>query len=1651
MLLTGTVFTFSTNAQTCTNHNETVPNAFNESFGRNFSTTVAQATGSWGAFSNASATVVMTQPYYSVTPPTPNRAIKFTNWRTDGVQPDANTPGATGTGICRATSPLVNLSTGICCPGELKLNFTLWTYTVVNGDVNASLHVEFSRDGGTTWTQVWSKTSDQIFDTWGANGKVGISVAIDQIYQVSNFRYRLSGINNNGNSNNFYVFVDDLVINSPTTCAATVSVGDRVFYDRNDNGFREDAEVGLGGWTVRLYRDADNNNVPDGAAIASTVTDASGNYRFSNLAPGNYIVGVTPTSDHFSSTVNGGDPDNDFDRDDNGVTLSGTEVRGQSITLTLGGEPLETGNYNNTYDFGFWKDNGLGDFVWLDDNYNGIQDAGEPGIANVTVQLLGAGDVVKATTTTDANGFYFFEYPGFQAGTSPYKLRFITPAGYSPTITNAGGDDAKDSDPINGVISGINVPVGQWDHSFDCGFVRVGSIGDRVWNDLDKDGIQDAGETGVAGITVTLFNNAGNVIATTVTDALGNYTFSNLPVSIAGTNYQVRFSLPAEYRFSPADQGGNDNTDSDPNPVTGRTGNVTLTVANPNVTSVDAGIYLAEPNRIGDFIWNDLDKDGVQDANEPGIAGVTVMLYNATTNQLVRSTITSNNGAYAFTDVPAGTYYIKITPPPGYQVSPADNAGDDTKDSDIGLTSFATPNFVVGAGTFNLTFDAGLNVTPTTRAALGDRVWEDLDGDNVQDANEMGVAGVLVQLFFDANNDGDFADPGENVPTATLTTDAFGYYFFNNLLPGRYYVRFTTPAGYNLVTADVGDDRLDSDVNGANGAGTTAAVVLVADQVRLTIDAGIRRTTAGLTGLGDFVWYDLDKDGIQDANEAGVPGVIVILYNSSNAVVATTATDNSGFYLFTGLPVGTSYTVGFTNIPTGYVFTAQDQGGNDNTDSDVSPSTGRTASVTTTAAVNYSVDAGIALSPNVFNSKASIGDLVWNDLNNNGIQDAGEPGVGGITVTLYAADGVTVVATTVTDALGYYIFTNLDAGSYVIGFSNLPSGYVFATANAGGDDAKDSDVIGGGKTAPITVAAGEVNLTIDAGVRNTTTLPSLGDRVWIDLNSNGIQDAGEPGVAGVSVTLYNSAGNAIRSTVSDENGLYLFTDITPGTYTIGFSNLPAGYIATAQNAAGSTAANNSDANPATLRTGNITMTPTTDITWDLGIRSTTRAAIGDFVWRDTDRDGIQDAGEPGVAGITVTLYDNAGNPVATTVTDANGFYLFTNVLPGTYTVGFSNLPASSGFTLRDATADGADSDPDPNAGAAFGRTASFTVAAGQVKRDVDAGIISLLAAVGDYVWNDVNNNGIQNNTETGVPGVTVILYRPGPDGVRDGADDTPIASAVTDGNGKYFIGNIPVSNTCSQFFIRFVDRPVNSIFTVALVGGAASATNSKAAQLAAGAETGSTPLFTLCPEEINSIQDAGLVFTGGGPLPVTGIQASAVLNGTQATVKWFTLSEANTSKFVVERSTDNRTFDAVGTKTAAGSSAQRIDYNYADDIASVRQASVIYYRVAVIDADGSLSYSNVVMVRPGTVRGVKVWPVPFNSNLSIQFQSQNAGVMQVRIYDAKGSLVKTSQFSVGAGVNSLSVQELQALPAGSYSIELFMNNARVHSQQLLKQ
>ncbi|MCK8518889.1 carboxypeptidase regulatory-like domain-containing protein [Methanoculleus sp. 7T] len=466
-------------------------------------------------------------------------------------------------------------------------------------------------------------------------------------------------------------------------------------------------------------------------------------------------------------------------------------------------------------------------------------------------------------------------------------------------------------------------------------------------------------------------------------------------------------------------------------------------------------------------------------------------------------------------------------------------------------------------------------------ASIGDFVWNDTNADGIQDPGEPGVEGVNVTLL----------DAGDREIALTMT-DADGKYLFANLTPGNYTVKFAPPEGLVFTVQNAGtDDTRDSDANRTTGM--TERIALGAGEKQLGWDAGLIVPQPEITGrVGGLVWTDANEDGIRDDSEAGLPGASVSLYTANNTSVNTTETDAAGRYLFAGLPPGDYYLV--FGLPPGYAFTAAGRGGDDTLDSDADPATGRTENFTISKdETEVARDAGAVL------GNATIGDFVWNDTDANGIQDDGEPGVGGVTVRLLDAAGSPVTdgagspleATTGDD--GRYALQGKVGQTYILEFV-LPEGAAFTTPNAG-DDALDSDADPvTGRTEPFELTGDD--LTRDAGVVEEVRPQEPGlvtGTAWNDTNANGARDADELGVPDVGVELVTADGTPTGTTTTGDDGGYTFSVDEPGTYLLRFAP-PGGFGFTAPGSG-------SDVDPATGRTDEFDVAPSGTVTRNAGL------------------------------------------------------------------------------------------------------------------------------------------------------------------------------------------------------------------------------------------------------------------------------------------------------------------------------------------------------------------------------------------------------------------------------------------------------------------
>jgi uncharacterized repeat protein (TIGR01451 family) len=513
--------------------------------------------------------------------------------------------------------------------------------------------------------------------------------------------------------------------------------------------------------------------------------------------------------------------------------------------------------------------------VWLDSDGNHLQDFGEPGIANVEVVLKDRWGTPVATLFTDIGGRYLFT--GVAPGNGYYvEVGSGLPAGVSQSYP----------DPLtygNNRSIPFDLAPAENQTGVDLGYrPATGTVifGDQTWVDANANGVRDAGETALPGVTIHLYRDAnGNslldgtdpeITPAATSDALGHYLFT---VTGAAGNYFVVAATPPGYTLT-----------------TPGTYLFSSVVSGSAYLTADFG-FTGTTYTITDRVWFDMDASKTVNGTESGIAGVTVDLLDASLN-VIATAITAADGTFTFSGVRNGNYTVRISDTSGVL---ADFTG--TTDWAVARQRAET---VAGANVSHLA-PPSYGFRPTR--SLGDTVYYDINGDGVQGAGEAGIPGVSVTLYRDLDADG-VIDPGvDDTTTWTTTTDANGHYVFAGLTNGSYIVSLPVPSGYSYTGTGTHADSDSSSPGIQNGATITGGGSV------WDLDFGFRATVSRT--LAGVVWNDTNGDGVVGTGETGLAGVTLDV-RSGTTLVASVTTDASGAYSVQGLAEG-SYTVQLTD------------------------------------------------------------------------------------------------------------------------------------------------------------------------------------------------------------------------------------------------------------------------------------------------------------------------------------------------------------------------------------------------------------------------------------------------------------------------------------------------------------------------------------------------------------------------------------------------------------------------------------------------------------------------------------------------------------------------------------------------------------------
>lgn len=1093
----------------------------------------------------------------------------------------------------------------------------------------------------------------------------------------------------------------------------------------------------------------------------------------------------------------------------------------------------------------------------------------QPGDYRVMLEFPKAYDSFSATTTE------VFKRAGVQVYAPGKTLDVPAPVDNSAlrTISEAARVDSSTSDAER--------------MSFDFGVAETLRVGGTVFQEgIDSlDGYQAGpAEPGIAGYHVYLKRMNGETAVdaygkpmVAVTDAQGKYAFDVLPVDreyyIEVTDRNDGFNpewvvSPFVHHIDPFTEANDNDGLTEKGTKVVKTNTLRFDLEGlfasgfADRESVSIGFYEKSTSGvIGNRVWDDLNRDGVQDDGEPGIAGQALSLQQYvrpsggewTRTGFTQSTVSNADGYYYFTKVPSSIFEAGEPVETKYQVvvdrlvdgytfalahqgSAADAAEFDSdffpngtmhRNAKVGdhLVSIGDFDEATGVmyGVNDNTVDLGL--VAHARSTLSGEVFIDTDGDGVK--NDAAKAEKRYTATLEVLHQGAWVEAKQDAqgfmiePAAAQSTDrpirstAVSSYSFDKLhiidsvqrVPYEYRVRVSEIPLWQAVTKlHVGaDPARDNDFvhdarTIANSAVSDTRILGKLQQGQLLpidtftgvpaehVDLGLTEFETEVT-IGDRIWHDRDGDGVQDTGEPGLKGVDVVL----NRVVAgalvpvdRTRTGADGAYEFTAKVADTDpaspgyqtpyvYAVEFNlssrqtlsptvvdGVVTESKFVNLELAGapryshavQDPRHTAVSEEVTLVAAdangyaLYDTAASTELVDGGVV----VHDSVRVIGDTVFDDRDRDGVQSAGEPGLGGLTVKLFklnrdtglweASQGAGTSSSTVTDANGEYRFAvevaDLDKASPHYREAEEYRVLVEAPANmrlveignaffyAG---AADVDGIAIDKpfsyvlTDPISLVEFGVDgvdlatahdvLTADAGFAVYPTSVVIGGRVWDDADLNGLQDAGEAGVAGRTAVLWelidgewqeiaDLAGNSSVQTGAD--GMYAF-EVSPTHYEEhepGFL-APREYRVTVEREGyhvwspmnvGDDPAIDSDISPAepdfgTRYTG-VTRSfaiadqnggvidvasVRDDRAMDVGLKVYDHEVlIGGTVWDDTDEDGRQRSSEPPLPGQLVTLWERIDGEWrvaedarghATQLTDDAGRYEF-EVYPTSY-------------------------------------------------------------------------------------------------------------------------------------------------------------------------------------------------------------------------------------------------------------------------------------------------------------------------------------------------------------------------------------------------
>ena len=845
---------------------------------------------------------------------------------------------------------------------------------------------------------------------------------------------------------------------------------------------------------------------------------------------------------------------------------------------------------------------------------------------------------------------------------------------------------------------------------------KTACLGDLVWEDVNRDGLQNSWEPKIDSVEVNLLSSDGTTqIKSTITQN-GLYSFCQL----LPNSYYIEFIKPTDYEFTKKGSGRED--DSDANIANGKTDKITL--GSSNDYSWDAGLYQPLSCPIGYKIY-EISKNGGKRLYYGGETLIDISsifgtdlakpfdidIKNAVTwdgydNRKDTTGQTKESVRVVFKDKKDAS--LKVTP---YTTDIEDGINYDKKITDLG----------------------NVNVPNGASKAYIAHISNDIYGSSEHSSpNSVVFSGFCYKFNKHTSN------PKIDLEKYTNNKDA-------DIATGPY-IKGGDSVIWTYVVKNIGNVKLTNVTVTDNPTQT-----ITCPKTELNPNEEMNCTATGIAKVGQYENIATVKgtapsgDDVNDTDPSHYFGVDakIDIDKATNGQDADDANGTDVPKLIKGQNVTWNYFVknignvrlsnivvtdnieGVISCPKTILEPNESMncikkgvakvGDYENSATVKGSSLDINKSVTDTDLSHYKGIEG-----------ACIGDKIWEDLNANGIQDSGEDGVAGVELELLDSldnrvkDAYgNVVASITTQKDGNYSFCNLLPGVYKVKIIKLPDGYFITRSNRGLDDTKDSDVDAFLKTSGDMpqeyLSSGENNRTFDAGVFKSVCLCG---EAWIDSNVNGIKESTEEPLANVKVTLKSASGDSnitdvygkrVESVYTKSDGSYTFCGLIPGEYRLDFEKKPNAngkvYLTTKsgkdskvpefKNGGG-------ESDSFILKSGDSCNSTKNNLKVAVGFIE--ELCLGDYVWFDENLNGIQDSGEPGVIDVPVYIKDANGNivkdiygeAVVSTKTDSRGYYKFCHLRPAQdYVIKFK-VPDSYHPTLMNRGSDLKDSDADEN-------------------------------------------------------------------------------------------------------------------------------------------------------------------------------------------------------------------------------------------------------------------------------------------------------------------------------------------------------------------